>query len=1190
MKKHLLSLALAFVLSQAVPAQTILGVDVSHYDSDAPYGAENWTNVKGAGKKFAWNKSTQGVTYTDPSFVTNMVNGHAAGVVMGAYHFADAETNTAVAEANYFVSVAGAYIGPGYLPPVLDLEDPSSGPALSSYFTSAALTTWVQTFMTTVQNSTGVTPVIYTSASYAGYLNSSLNHYGLWIANPNTSATTAPTNIGNWTTWMFKQYSWTGTVAGIGSNGSAQVDLDVFNGDTTAFNTLIGGSPVTVSFSSNIQSGCMGMQVNFTDHSTSTGTITGHSWTFAGGSPPTSTSANPTVTYNTAGTYSVKEVVTSSTGKDSTTMTSYISVTGSSSLPLVQTFQSATFPPTGWTMHYSAVGDSAWELCTNNGYNSSQCMYFPANCGYVTSTAGQRQQIYTPNYSFVGTTSPQMWFDVAYEPYNRKYSDTLAVYSSLDCGTTWNLLYLKGGMTLCTTGSTDSLGTDTSGGHGCFIPPNAGAWRTDSINLSSLTGNASVMFSFESRSGWGNILYLDNINVASTICTPPTASISAGGPTTFCQGGSVTLTAGTANTYLWSNGATTPGISATTAGNYTVVVSNGGGCSATSTATAVTVNPLPTVSVSGAPNPQCANQPVTLTATGNGASYQWSGSGLQSNSGTSVNAVVATAGNQTYTVTATLSGCSASATAMVGFNTSVVPAVSITQTTSNPVCAGAQVSFSATSNGGGTNPVYQWTTSNNQTGTGNSFTISSAQNGETVRCLLISNAGCASPDSVYSASLTVNTQSPQPVTLLIATPDSNVCSGENVAFTSSVTNGGSSPTYTWYVNGSSSGTGSGYTLNNIQVAASVYCVVTSSSGCVTGSPATSNTLNVRIQNSAQASVSVTADPNPVCAGAPVTFMATPGNGGSSPVYSWQLNGSTVGTNSTTFSNASPHNGDAVSCNMTSSATCVSNQNVVSNTINVQVNPLPVANAGTAFHVSPSSSVILGGNPTGSGGTAPYGYVWSPANGLSSAGVSNPIESGISSNTIYTVVVTDANGCSASDTVGVYLINCNLPSPTVQLNLCDIAAQNLPAVSYQWYLQNNLLSGATSRFYSASQSGYYYVRVADTVGCTAQSPDVFVNYPACLNTGIEALNDNPSFEVYPNPAYSELTLSFTNPSGSAFHVEMIDLVGQIVYRSEGLNIITGSKFTIPVAALAAGPYLVRVANEDGRFVVKRVVKM
>jgi hypothetical protein len=61
-------------------------------------------------------------------------------------------------------------------------------------------------------------------------------------------------------------------------------------------------------------------------------------------------------------------------------------------------------------------------------------------------------------------------------------------------------------------------------------------------------------------------------------CTIATPTIAAGGPTTFCAGGSVTLTSSPGTSYLWSNGATTRSINVTTSGSYTVRVTNSGGC------------------------------------------------------------------------------------------------------------------------------------------------------------------------------------------------------------------------------------------------------------------------------------------------------------------------------------------------------------------------------------------------------------------------------------------------------------------------------------------------------------------------------------------------------------------------------------------------------------------------------------
>ena len=111
---------------------------------------------------------------------------------MGAYHFARPDLNPsnagAIAEANYFISVAGPDIISCQLPPSLDLE----GSYLLTSFTSAQLTAWVQNWMNTVQSATGVTPVIYIGSSTCSYLNSSLNIYPLWRddvnGNPLTSA------------------------------------------------------------------------------------------------------------------------------------------------------------------------------------------------------------------------------------------------------------------------------------------------------------------------------------------------------------------------------------------------------------------------------------------------------------------------------------------------------------------------------------------------------------------------------------------------------------------------------------------------------------------------------------------------------------------------------------------------------------------------------------------------------------------------------------------------------------------------------------------------------------------------------------------------------------------------------------------------------------------------------------------
>jgi GH25 family lysozyme M1 (1,4-beta-N-acetylmuramidase) len=228
-KKELLCF-LIFILSHSIFSQTILGIDVSHHQGDI-----DWQLVSADGKVFAYVKATEGMTYTDPKFVTNITNGNSAGVIMGAYHYARPDNNTAIQDANNFIHVAGSYIGNGKLPPALDLEDTEDLPTLDSRFSSNELSNWVEQWLITVENQTGVRPIIYTTSHYANYLNSSLNSYELWIAKPGTSATSPPTNLGIWNDWIIKQYSWEGSVQGI----SGFTDLNSFHGSTNDFNNFI---------------------------------------------------------------------------------------------------------------------------------------------------------------------------------------------------------------------------------------------------------------------------------------------------------------------------------------------------------------------------------------------------------------------------------------------------------------------------------------------------------------------------------------------------------------------------------------------------------------------------------------------------------------------------------------------------------------------------------------------------------------------------------------------------------------------------------------------------------------------------------------------------------------------------------------------------------------------------------------
>ncbi|MBI3509990.1 MAG: T9SS type A sorting domain-containing protein [Bacteroidetes bacterium] len=108
----------------------------------------------------------------------------------------------------------------------------------------------------------------------------------------------------------------------------------------------------------------------------------------------------------------------------------------------------------------------------------------------------------------------------------------------------------------------------------------------------------------------------------------PTATITASGPTTFCSGGSVTLTASTGNSYQWWSSQTTQSIVVSTSGSYAVIITDSCG-TATSSPVVVTVNPSPTVTITPSLDTICVGESVILSASPN-TNYLWSTSATTS--------------------------------------------------------------------------------------------------------------------------------------------------------------------------------------------------------------------------------------------------------------------------------------------------------------------------------------------------------------------------------------------------------------------------------------------------------------------------------------------------------------------------------------------------------------------------------
>jgi hypothetical protein len=312
---------------------------------------------------------------------------------------------------------------------------------------------------------------------------------------------------------------------------------------------------------------------------------------------------------------------------------------------------------------------------------------------------------------------------------------------------------------------------------------------------------------------YGGSNYTSSKTIFATVNAKPVATISASGPTTFCVGASVTLTASAGSSYVWSTGATTPSIVVTSSGSYTVQVTNTSGCqSLSSSPTTVTVNPKPSTPtiLAGGPTTFCVGGSVTLTASG-GSGYLWS------TGATTPSIAVTTSGNFTVQIT-NVSGCQSLSSSPTTVTVNPKPTIpTILAGGSTTFCDGGSVTL--TSSGGSS---YLWSTG----ATTPSITVTTSGN----YSVQVTNAlGCQSLSSIP----TVVTVNPKPVTPTI-TPNGPLvfCDGGSVTLTSSSGSG-----YLW---------STGATTPSIVVTTSGnYSVqVTDGLGCQS-SPSSNTTVTIK---------------------------------------------------------------------------------------------------------------------------------------------------------------------------------------------------------------------------------------------------------------------------------------------------------------------------------------------------------
>ena len=615
----------------------------------------------------------------------------------------------------------------------------------------------------------------------------------------------------------------------------------------------------------------------------------------------------------------------------------------------------------------------------------------------------------------------------------------------------------------------------------------------------------------------------------SIVVTPLSVSASATDESCFgFQDGTASAVAsgGTGNyTYTWSNGMTGATISNLTAGNYTVSVSDG-----SSTASAsVTVGSSPAINIAVTGNNLTCNGnssgSATATATGGvgGFTYAWSNGG----SGSSINNLAA--GNYTVTVFDS-NQCSATGSVTI---TQPAP-LGLGVSTTDAVCAGNNGSATATVTGGTGNVTYAWSngatgatinnlapgnysvtaTDGNQCTDISSFTIGQSGSNLSVTATA-TNSNCTANNGTAVASANggtgtisytwsngdtgSNISNLAPGSYTVTATDANGCSGTASVQVNQI---GSNMQVSTSTNDASCGASDGsatatafggtgnilYNWNNggtgqtiTGLAAGTYTVTaTDANGCT----ATATAVVGQAGSDIQVMTSAT-DANCTSNNGTATASATGGSGSYSYAWSNNQTGSTIG-------NLAPGTYTVV----------VTDGNGCTGTGSVQVGQ---AGSNLAVTASATDASCDGNDGTASaaasGGAQPISFSWS--NGDTGANI-NGLAPGN-----YTVVATDANGCTATATVtvnapaGVEITTTSTPVS------CFGGSDGTAAVSIQGGTSPYVISwsnGSTTNSISNLTPGQYQVMVSDANNCVATAV-VIVSEPSLLSVNVSGTNAN-----------------------------------------------------------------------------------
>ncbi len=546
----------------------------------------------------------------------------------------------------------------------------------------------------------------------------------------------------------------------------------------------------------------------------------------------------------------------------------------------------------------------------------------------------------------------------------------------------------------------------------------------------------------------------------------------------------------------------------------------------------------------------------------------------------------------------------------------IIPGV-ITASPGNSACVSGNPTLSLSGTTTGSNISYQWKSSPDGTHWTNVGTNATSYSPGTltsttyfkviINCTATTSTKDSTPVFVYTVNPIVT-----PSVSITSDAGTITCPGTQVTFTATPVNGGVSPNYQWKKNGINTGTNSDtYTDNSLASTDVITVTMTSNAPCATPAIVVSNSISVTITPAVTPGVTIAPSPgNTICSGMPVTFTATPANGGNAPSYQWKLNGINVGTNAPTYTNNLVADGDIITVELGSNANCATPPSVTSPAVTMTVNPILTPSVvvdqtpdGTLCSGMPASFTALPVHE----GTAPV-YVWKK-NGITIANGISYTDNNLNDGDIITCTLTSNVSCASVSTV------------TSMNHIVDVGVTNFPQVSITANPGTHLFDGQQVTFTASVTDGgpnpdiYWQknsvnipnahgltyttndLKPGDTIICLVISkylcaiPNLGKSNKMAITsaTGVNSTDPNNDIRLYPNPNKGVFTIAGDIPASSDAEIQVTDIVGRIIYKDKMFINHTFSKEIDMQGNILPGTYFLQIKTGEKTMVLRFVIQ-